>query len=247
MNFSKTNGFEKIEITKFKQAVKTASKNKNVSSIKTKKQDIKANITENNSQNIETNSSDEIGKINTKVLIKPNLSVSALRELLFDNWDIKTVVKTLSGNIAGDNRKLRALTNKSFKAFQVNDLNSLLAKTGLNIEIENNTEAKTKRNQINAAKSSKPKIDLPESKVSNKNIVIEINKSMKVIDVINQFEKNFGKKIKILSDKGNIVSEYRRIQALTKITINNEKFSFNTINKPALEEIYQKIGLRIEL
>lgn len=170
---------------------------------------------------------------NQLLTIEPNKTVSDLKHLVKEIFDIDIELKTKAGSIAGDNRKIKALASKAFKKFEVKNIKDIAAETGIQIEV---TEHKNNKNEISAKKN----------KSNEPSIKIEINKTMNVKDVIYQFEKHFGKTVFILSDKGNKVSENRRIQALTKVKIDQEFFTFDKLTKANLKIIKKEIGLHID-
>lgn len=162
--------------------------------------------------------------INHVLVINSNMSVSNLKDLVKENFKIDIELLTKAGNIAGDNRKIKAISTKDFKQFEVKNIEEIINKTGIKIETVTG-----KRSQIDY------------------NLIkIEINKSMRVKDVIDQFKKHFGKDVFVLSGKGNKVSENRRIQALTSTTIDQIFFTLDKLSKVNLKKIKKEIGLHID-
>lgn len=162
--------------------------------------------------------------INHVLVINSNMSVSNLKDLVKENFKIDIELLTKAGNIAGDNRKIKAISTKDFKQFEVKNIEEIINKTGIKIETVTG-----KRSQIDY------------------NLIkIEINKSMRVKDVIDQFKKHFGKDVFVLSGKGNKVSENRRIQALTSTKIDQIFFTLDKLSKVNLKKIKKEIGLHID-
>lgn len=162
--------------------------------------------------------------------IKPTDLVSKLKKIVKETFNVDIDVKTKAGNTAGDNRKLKALSKKEFKKITVQSVKDIVDKIGVNIEITNTKNTKAKKPPQN----------------NDDDFKIEINKTMKVKDVTIQFEKFFNKKVTILSAKGNVVSDNRRIQALTSKKIDQEFFVLDKLTKANLKKIKQRIGLHID-
>lgn len=215
INYSNSNGLQSVERINVPASKK----------IKSKLKDIQPQ------QNLIISNNDE--GTSQFLIIDPNKTVSDLKNLVKEIFQKDIVLKTNAGNIAGDNRKLKALTSKEFQSFAANDIKDITTKTGIKIDVV-------------SGKITENKISPTKIKNSDLEIRIEINKSMTVKDISDQFKKHFNKDVFVLSDKGNKVSENRRVQALTCVKIEQIFFTIDSLTKANLKKIKKEIGLHID-